>query len=90
LTWGGLGWTDSGNKNAIGGLSREFYQRVWKHYQDVDAWNWQDQDEFGDRNQVKPDKVGGAGAMWVFEPHVAEQIFEDFVREYEIEVVHGQ
>ena len=33
LTAGGLGWTDSGNKNAIGGLSREFYHRVWKHYQ---------------------------------------------------------
>ena len=33
LTASGLGWTDSGNKAAIGGLSREFYQRVKQHYE---------------------------------------------------------
>ena len=40
LTSGGLGWTDSGKKDAIGGLSREFYHRVWKHYQNPNAWKW--------------------------------------------------
>ena len=38
LTSGGLGWTDIGNKAAIGGISREFYQRVKKHYDDPKAW----------------------------------------------------
>ena len=33
LSSGGLGWTDTGNKAVIGGLAREFYHRVWKHYQ---------------------------------------------------------
>ena len=32
MTTGGLGWTDFGNKAAIGGLAREFYRRVGKHY----------------------------------------------------------
>jgi hypothetical protein len=32
LTTGGLGWTDYGRKNVIGGLSREFYIRAGKHY----------------------------------------------------------
>jgi DNA-directed RNA polymerase specialized sigma24 family protein len=32
LTTGGLGWTDWGRKNAIGGLSRDFYRRVGRHY----------------------------------------------------------
>ncbi|MCB0730231.1 MAG: FAD-dependent oxidoreductase [Ignavibacteriae bacterium] len=32
LTSGGLGATDIGNKKAIGGISREFYKRVFKHY----------------------------------------------------------
>ncbi len=32
LTSGGLGATDIGNKDAIGGLSREFYKRVNQHY----------------------------------------------------------
>ena len=30
LTSGGLGWTDTGNKAGIGGLARDFYQRIWK------------------------------------------------------------
>src|SRR5215470_7896435 len=34
LTTGGLGATDIGNKAAIGGISREFYQRNKKHYAD--------------------------------------------------------
>lgn len=85
LTSGGLGWTDSGNKNAIGGISREFYHRVWKHYQEPKAWNWQDQAEFGNRNQSRG--KGNLGAtMWVFEPHVAEQIFDDLIAEYQIPV----
>jgi len=41
LSAGGLGWTDTGNKAIIGGLSREFYQRVWQHYQKPEAWKWQ-------------------------------------------------
>ncbi len=30
LSSGGLGFTDTGNKAVIGGLSRDFYQRVWR------------------------------------------------------------
>ncbi len=90
LTSGGLGWTDSGNKDAIGGISREFYQRVWKHYQRADAWTWENQSEFGNRNQSPPGKRGNGAAMWVFEPHVAEQIFEELVTQYEIPVYRDQ
>jgi signal peptidase I len=32
LSSGGLGFTDTGNKAVIGGLSRDFYHRVWQHY----------------------------------------------------------
>jgi ribulose 1,5-bisphosphate synthetase/thiazole synthase len=32
MTAGGLSQTDIGNKAAIGGLAREFYQRVGRHY----------------------------------------------------------
>jgi hypothetical protein len=86
LTSGGLGWTDSGNKNAIGGISREFYQSVWRHYQDPQAWKWQPQAEFGNRNQSPGRHPGDDSSMWVFEPSVAEQILEDWINEYEIPV----
>ncbi len=86
LTSGGLGWTDSGNKDAIGGISREFYHRVWSHYQQADVWKWQSQAEFGNRNQSPPGRDGDGATMWVFEPHVAEAIFEAMVVEHRIPV----
>lgn len=90
LTSGGLGWTDSGNKNAIGGLSANFYHRVWKHYQKPAAWNWEDQAKFGNRNQSGLGGDGDEAKMWVFEPHVAEQIFEDLIAEHQIPVFRDQ
>lgn len=90
LTSGGLGWTDSGKKDAIGGLSRDFYHRVWRHYQNEDAWRWQPKSEFGNRNQSPPGKAGDGATMWVFEPHVAEKIYEDLIREFQIPVFRGR
>jgi hypothetical protein len=51
LTSGGLGWTDTGRKEVIGGLAREFYHRIWRHYQKPDAWRWQERAEYGNRGQ---------------------------------------
>ena len=83
LTAGGLGWTDSGRKEAIGGISCEFYQRIKKHYDKAEAWIYQKPEEYS-RYRPKDD------AMWVFEPHVAEQIFEELVAEYKIPVYRDQ
>ncbi|MHC4118450.1 MAG: FAD-dependent oxidoreductase, partial [Planctomycetota bacterium] len=83
LTAGGLGWTDSGRKEVIGGISREFYQRVKKHYDEPEAWVHQKPDEY---SRYRPDD----DAMWVFEPHVAEQTFEQLVAEYDIPVFRDQ
>lgn len=41
MTSGGLGQTDIGNKAAIGGISREFYQRVGQHYGKDEAWTFE-------------------------------------------------
>src|SRR5438477_8168561 len=46
LTTGGLGATDIGNKRAIGGIAREFYGRVWQHYQKPEAWTYQKREEY--------------------------------------------
>jgi len=64
LSAGGLGATDIGNKGAIGGVSREFYQRVGKVY--------------------------GKDEAWTFEPHVAEAVFEEYVREFKITLVRNE
>ena len=79
LTAGGLGWTDSGRKEVVGGFAREFYQRVKAHYDQPEAWVHQEPAEY-DRYRPEDD------AMWVFEPHVAESTFEAMIRETEIPV----
>lgn len=62
LTTGGLSFTDIGNKAAIGGLSREFYQRLGHYY--------------------------GTAEEWRFEPHVAEQVMNDWFGEWDIPVLY--
>lgn len=85
LSSGGLGWTDTGKKGSVGGLSRNFYECVFQHYQKADAWNWQKRDNFSGSGQRTIDTKDGS--MWMFEPSVAESIFEDHIRENEI-IVH--
>ncbi|MFC7524869.1 FAD-dependent oxidoreductase [Parapedobacter sp. GCM10030251] len=86
LSSGGLGFTDTGNKSVIGGLARDFYHRVYLHYEDSAAWQWQKHSEYGNKGQGTPAMDGNARTMWIFEPHVAEKVFEDYVKEYNIDV----
>src|SRR5688500_8350328 len=86
LSRGGLGFTDTGYKSVIGGLAREFYHRVWKHYQEPGAWKWQKREEYGNKGQGTPAIDGAQRTMWIFEPHVAERVFENFIKEHAIPV----
>lgn len=62
MTTGGLGQTDIGNKQAITGLSRQFYQRVGQKY--------------------------GVDEQWTFEPHVAEEVINEYIRLGNIDVLY--
>src|SRR5688572_1624817 len=90
LSSGGLGFTDTGNKAVIGGLAREFYHRVWRHYDAETAWRWQKKSEYGNKGQGTPAIDGAQRTMWIFEPSVAERVFEDFVREHGITVLRDE
>src|SRR5687768_1199625 len=76
LSAGGLGFTDTGNKGVIGGLSRDFYHRVYMRYAQDSTWKWQQKSEYGNKGQGTPAIDGNERTMWIFEPHVAEAIFE--------------
>lgn len=77
LTAGGLGWTDSGRKEVIGGLAREYYQRLKAHYDQPSAWRWQRAEEYRLYHR-------DSDAMWVFEPHVAEAAYEQYIQDHKI------
>jgi hypothetical protein len=83
MTTNGLGWSDTGNHRAIGGLSLEFYRRVKRHYDDPAAWTLARRPENAE-NFVNDD------AMWQFEPKVAEEIYEAWLKEAGVTVVRSQ
>jgi hypothetical protein len=88
LTTGGLGATDIGNKKAIGGMSREFYQRVFKHYAKNESWKQQTREQYF---AGKPHgNTGNEDTMWTFEPHVATQIYDDMLKEAKAVVVFSE
>jgi hypothetical protein len=90
LTSGGLGYTDTGDKSVIGGLARDFYHRIWSHYNRPEAWRWQQKSEYGNKGQGTPAIDGAQRTQWIFEPHAAEKVFEDLVSEHKIPVVRNE
>ena len=88
LTTGGLGQTDIGNKAAIGGIAREFYQRVRQHYSQPENWKWQSREDYLDSGQSRtnPDE----DTMWTFEPSAALKIMHELVEQHDIPVALQQ
>ena len=85
LTTGGLGQTDIGNKQVIGGMSREFYQRIADHYAKAASWKWQEKEEYESGGQSKT--ADGEDTMWTFEPSAAKAVFDEWIAETGLEVV---
>jgi hypothetical protein len=73
---GGLGATDYGNRAAIGGYSREFFDRVRDYYVQ----------KYGSNSPEVKDCSDG----FHFEPHVAELIFKAMLNEAKLEVLLEQ
>lgn len=94
MSSGGLGHTDIGNIDTIGGLSREFYQRIYRFYQRPEAWTFQKRQDF----------LNGMPRMWgidgknieevkfqfLFEPRAAVRVFNEMAQEAGVDVVYGE
>ena len=88
LTSSGLGGTDTGRIATIGGISREFYQRVRAYYTDEDVWRQETRQEYMDRSGR--DLEPGQDAQWGFEPHAAEKIYHQMLEEAGVELVQDE
>lgn len=88
---GGLGWSDIGNEATIGGLSREFFQKVYQYYQVDSVWKAESFSAYKSK-LLGNHKIGRNGPMWTFEPHVAETIFRQMIDSAPtpIEVVYNE
>jgi hypothetical protein len=94
MTTGGLGATDIGNKAAIGGIAREFYHRIAKHYAQDAAWKTETREEYftkrGSGQSQASDLTSADATMWTFEPHVAEQVFQAMLKEARVPIYMEQ
>lgn len=90
LSSGGLGYTDSGNTGAIGGLSREFYEKIYAHYSEASSWKQEKLSDFTGKEYGEKSRKDTYGEMWTFEPHVAEMIYDEWIEQYGIQVYRNE
>lgn len=86
LSAGGLGWTDSGKKHVIGGLSRGFYEDIYRYYENEDVWQYQTPDEFVAIPRATRTVNHTARTFWSFEPSAAASVFDRYIAEHDIPV----
>lgn len=93
LTTSGLGWTDSKNGDAIGGLAREFYGRVWLAYASPARWTRQTRESYLEQKVVAQPGMAiedDKQVMWTFEPHVAQLVMDEWIASENIEVFRDE
>ncbi len=96
LTTGGLGATDIGNKAAIGGIAREFYEQIAAHYENPDAWTWEQPHKSAalssgqERGKDPLVEKTGKPTKWTFEPHVAMDIYKKWLTDAGVTVHLGE
>ncbi|SHJ62481.1 FAD-dependent oxidoreductase [Pseudozobellia thermophila] len=88
LTTGGLGQTDIGNKQAIGGISREFYENIKRYYDNPENWKWENRSDYMDGGQTRTEK--GEEAMWTFEPSAALSVYHEMIGKEKIKLVYKE
>jgi hypothetical protein len=88
LTTGGLGQTDIGNKQVVGGIAREFYQNIRTYYEDPASWIWQMKSDYKDGGQTRSKQ--NEDAMWTFEPSAALKVYQNMIKDLNIQIVYNQ
>ncbi|HVJ46331.1 MAG TPA: FAD-dependent oxidoreductase [Luteolibacter sp.] len=84
MTAGGLGATDIGSKTTVVGLAKEFYHRMWKHYNDPANWTQETREQYKPKHH---DAISeNLEVQWFFEPKVADKILNGMLQEAGVKV----
>ena len=83
LATSGLTATDMNRNDMVGGIAREFYQRIYTYYQDSAVWKNQNRNEFFIKSlrRTYRGKNDDRQIQWVYESKVAEKIMLDMLEE---------
>lgn len=85
LTTGGLGATDIGSKQSIGGISLEFYKHVKKYYDNPANWKYQEAHTYSQHRNAP-----GEDAMWTFEPSTALKIYHNMLADERVDIIYHE
>lgn len=92
MTSSGLGYTDIGSDKILGGLSREFYHRLYLHYQNPEVWVQQGPEGFQEMTGQRrvPAFNPETELASIFEPKVAEAVFDAMAEQAGIAILKGR
>lgn len=95
VTASGLGAADINDRNYVGGIAREFFCEVYKHYLRTDAWKNETLRGYLERLAGNKDTFWGARddllqMMWMFEPSAAKHIFEKMLENSNVIVIRNE
>jgi predicted neuraminidase len=79
MTSGGLSAVDIGDPRSVGGIAREFFTRLVARYGKTLAWD--------EPHKAVGGSGGGTGGAYCVEPHMAEEVFEELVKEAGVSVL---
>lgn len=93
LTSSGLGWTDAKTSQVIGGITREFYGRIYNYYNSDSKWIQESRQAYINRGvyaQPGPAIDTAKTLQWTFEPKAAEWVIENWFSTGKIPVYKGE
>lgn len=87
----GLTATDMNKHACIGGITAEFYGRIYEYYTDPAVWRNQTRDEFmqSTRKRTYTGKNDARRIQWVYESKVAETIMLDMLKQAGVKIIAG-
>ena len=87
----GLTATDMNKHNCIGGVTAEFYGRIYEYYENPAVWRDQTRAEFMElsRKRTYSGKNDARRIQWVYESGVAEKIMADMLAESGVRIIKG-
>jgi hypothetical protein len=88
----GLTATDLNNFRAAGGITREFFQRIYTYYKNPSAWKNQDRDAFFEASKKRTftGKNDSLRMQWVYESHVGELVMKQMLTQANVNVVYNE
>ncbi len=91
LATSGLTATDMNRNDLVGGVAKEFYNRIYNYYLDSASWKSQGRETFMESTLKRTyrGKNDEREIQWVYESHIAEKIMLEMLKTAGVEVLYN-